>query len=119
MNVRSSEFFVDRERELTMLEQRFSSGHAELFALFGRRRVGKTELLRQFCHGKRAVFFVADLGTETRALADFSRQVSNTLFGRPDAIGAFPSWDSALEFLSQQSTDQRIVVVFDEFTYLG
>lgn len=111
--------FIDRSRELASLEAGYSSDQAELYVLYGRRRVGKTELLRRFCDGKRHVFFIADLGTESSLLADFTRQVSLAIFGRMDAIGPFTSWDSALEFVAQQAESQRLVVVFDEFTYLG
>lgn len=65
--------FVDRERELAMLEERYLSDQAELFVLYGRRRVGKTELLRAFCRERRHVFFVADLSSEALLLAAFSR----------------------------------------------
>ncbi len=111
--------FVDRSRELASLEASYSSDQAELYVLYGRRRVGKTELLRRFCEGKRHIFFIADLGTESSLLADFTRQVSLTIFGRADAIGPFPSWDAALEFVAQQAESQRLIVIFDEFTYLG
>jgi len=44
--------FIDREMELEQLQKRYASEQAELFVLYGRRRVGKTELLRTFCDGK-------------------------------------------------------------------
>jgi AAA+ ATPase superfamily predicted ATPase len=45
--------FIDRGRELAFLEKRFQSGRAELVVVYGRRRVGKTFLLRRFLAGKR------------------------------------------------------------------
>jgi hypothetical protein len=57
--------FVNRRAELDLLEKRFASGKAEYFVLYGRRRVGKTELLARFCEGKRSIFFVSDLGAES------------------------------------------------------
>ncbi|HIQ06131.1 MAG TPA: ATP-binding protein, partial [Anaerolineae bacterium] len=110
--------FINRERELDALERSYGSGRAELYVLYGRRRVGKTELLRAFCQGKRHIFFVADLGTETSALAEFTRQISQFAYDRPDAISAFSSWDAAFEFLSPLAAEERLVVVLDEFTYL-
>ncbi len=110
--------FVDRERELASLEQCHGSDRAELYVLYGRRRVGKTELLRAFCRGKRHIFFVADLGTEASALAELTRQIGAFAHGRADALGPFPSWDAALQFLAALAADERLVVVLDEFTYL-
>src|SRR5581483_2632271 len=53
---------LDRERELAGLGDRYTSTRAELYALYGRCRVGKTEPLRTFCQDKPSIFFVADLG---------------------------------------------------------
>ena len=53
--------FIDRKTELDLLDQRYRSNQAELFVLYGRRRVGKTELLRAFCADKPHVFFIATL----------------------------------------------------------
>src|SRR5262249_48217049 len=39
--------FIGRERELAVLQELADSGKPELFVLYGRRRVGKTELLQQ------------------------------------------------------------------------
>ena len=110
--------FTNRERELEALEQRYTSDRAELFVLYGRRRVGKTELLREFCRDKRHIFYVADLGTEATALAEFTRQISAFAYDRPDAISPFASWDAAFEFLVPYAREERLVVVIDEFTYL-
>ena len=51
--------FVGRARERAFLEELHGSGRPELFVLYGRRRVGKTELLQQFCQGHRSVYFLA------------------------------------------------------------
>ncbi len=109
--------FVNRTRELQFLENRFASDEAELIVLYGRRRVGKTELLRTFCEGKPHVFFVADLGTEEGQLAEFTRQIGEFTVGDPNLLAPFASWKAAFNFLTSQ-TQERLVVVLDEFTYL-
>lgn len=101
-----------------MLEERYSSGQAEMFVLYGRRRVGKTELLRAFCQGKRHIFFVADLGSEALLLAAFSRAIGEQLLG-PGVPLAFSTWDAAFEYLADTAQTERLVVVLDEFGYLA
>ena len=49
--------FIGRETELQFLNDRYNSNKGELIVLYGRRRVGKTETLRQFCKGKPHLFF--------------------------------------------------------------
>ncbi|HFD40853.1 MAG TPA: ATP-binding protein [Anaerolineae bacterium] len=109
--------FVNRERELAALEACYATDKAELFVLYGRRRVGKTELLRTFCRDKRHIFFVADLGSEATQLAAFSRVVGRQLLGSGE-IG-FPSWDAVFDLLARSSQSERLVVVLDEFSYLA
>lgn len=109
--------FVNRVRELAFLEKRYVSDQAELLVLYGRRRVGKTELLRRFCEGKDHFFYVADLGTLETTLHEVSRRFGEQFFDDPDAIH-FASWEQLFKALSRQSNEQRLIVVLDEFTYL-
>lgn len=67
--------FVGRQRELAQLETLYAEGQAALFILYGRRRVGKTELLRHFCRDKPGLFFVATMVSDAEQLAEFSRTV--------------------------------------------
>jgi AAA+ ATPase superfamily predicted ATPase len=109
--------FINRERELATLESLYSSQRAELFILYGRRRVGKTELLRAFCEGKRAIFFEADLGSEGMLLSAFSRAIGESIYDNPGLV--FSSWDAAFEAVAHAAANQRLVVVLDEFGYLA
>ena len=49
--------FIGRETELKFLNDKYSENGGQLIVLYGRRRVGKTETLREFCKGKPHVFF--------------------------------------------------------------
>ena len=40
--------FVNREQELKMLNEKWQSNVAQFFIIYGKRRVGKTELIKQF-----------------------------------------------------------------------
>jgi uncharacterized protein len=110
--------FVNRISELDLLEKRFASGKAEFFVLYGRRRVGKTELLAHFCKDKRSIFFVADLGSELSLRTAFSGAVNTTLFGRNQMNAVYSTWEDLLHAVNQASQNERLVVVLDEFPYL-
>ncbi len=108
--------FIDRKAELANLEARYRSERAELFVLYGRRRVGKTELLRHFCADKPHVFFIATLSSDLDQLASFSQQIWRfTHSEAPDGF-TFPSWEAA--FAALADLPGRPIVVLDEFTYL-
>ena len=110
--------FVNRLSELDLLERRFTSGKAELFVLYGRRRVGKTELLARFCEGKRAIFFVSDLGSEISLRTALSRTINSTLFGPGQMDAVYSSWEALFQALGQAAQSERLVVVLDEFPYM-
>ena len=110
--------FVNRVTELSLLDKYHASTQAELFVLYGRRRVGKTELLTHFCEGKRAVFFVADQVSEPVLRANLSAVINAALFG-PGQVGAvYATWDDLFTTLARQSQSERLVVVLDEFPYM-
>ena len=110
--------FINRQAELQLLQERYESDRAELFVLYGRRRVGKTELLAQFCRDKRHVFFVADLDVEPVLRAALSSAVNRELLGPETASAVYPTWQDILLLLAQHAQVERLVVVLDEFTYL-
>jgi AAA+ ATPase superfamily predicted ATPase len=101
-----------------MLLAAFDSGRAELFVLYGRRRVGKTELLARACEGRRHVFFVADLDAEPLLRARLSAAVNVTLLGTETASAVYPSWEAVFGVLAHHAAAEPLVVVLDEFTYL-
>jgi AAA+ ATPase superfamily predicted ATPase len=110
--------FINRLEELQLLEDRCASDRAELFVLYGRCRVGKTELLAQFCRDKRHIFFVADLDVEPVLRAALSTAVNAELLGSEAASAVYPTWEDIFRLLAQHAKAERLVVVLDEFTYL-
>jgi AAA+ ATPase superfamily predicted ATPase len=47
--------FLDREADLARLEDWWAGAERNTLALYGRRRVGKSWLFREFAHGKPAI----------------------------------------------------------------
>jgi len=110
--------FIGREGESRVLADLADSGKPELFVLFGRRRVGKTELLQQFCRGRRAVYFLAAQVREKDSLRAFRDALVECLEDPLAGSVEFPDWSAALQFLAERAKDERLVVVLDEFPYL-
>lgn len=111
--------FLNRHKELDLLEKHFASGKAEMFVIYGRRRVGKTELIAQFCQEKRAIFFVSDLGSEISLRAAFSTAINTVLFGPGQMDAVYSSWEALFQTLGQAAQEERLVVVMDEFPYMA
>jgi len=64
--------FYDREDELRILNEIVNSGHAELVILYGRRRVGKTALIRKFLENKRGFYINVEGASVMRFLSRYS-----------------------------------------------
>jgi AAA+ ATPase superfamily predicted ATPase len=110
--------FVNRFSKQELLEKLFASGKAEFFVLYGRRRVGKTELLANFCVGKRSIFFVSDLGSEISLRTALSGAVNSVLFGPGQMNAVYSNWEDLFQVLENAAQNERLVVTLDEFPYM-
>jgi AAA+ ATPase superfamily predicted ATPase len=110
--------FLGRLHELDVLGELAASPRPELFVLYGRRRVGKTELLQQFCRSRRAVYFLAAQVREKDNLRAFRDALAEGLNDPLAANVEFPDWGAALAFAAERARDERLVLVLDEFPYL-
>lgn len=110
------ELFIGREKELAELNDLYIQDKFQLFVLYGRRRVGKTTLLNEFCKGKAAIFYSAEQSNDKLNLEKFSRLVFD--FYNENNIEPFSSWGNALSYIDEKQKEKRLVLVIDEFPYL-
>lgn len=109
--------FIGREMELKALEDAYEKDDFQMAVIYGRRRIGKTTLLRQFCQGKKSVFFTAIKSTPKRNIDLFGKCVLNAL--APEMrLTSFQSFDALCSFLGEQSKNERVIVVIDELPYM-
>jgi AAA+ ATPase superfamily predicted ATPase len=106
--------FLNRESDLARLEDWWAGGEQNALALYGRRRVGKSWLLREFARGKRALVLVAERRAEAPQLDRFAAQLEPFAGVRP-ALGSVPALVDALYRVAEE---QKLLVVIDEFPYL-
>ena len=107
--------FHNRTEELqTLADAESSPGHS-LFVVYGRRRVGKTELLKEFCREKPHIYFLAAQEAEQRQREKFTEQVAGHF---DDRVPRLDGWDEAFEYLGEKLQEEATIVVIDEFPYL-
>ena len=83
--------------------------------MYGRRRIGKTSLVVRFCEEKRAVYHMAQRGSEAVGLEKLSEAISDSLLQK--AQMQFASFEKALGYLAEVAEHERLVFVIDEFPY--
>ena len=109
--------FIGRKAELEELQKRYEQEAFQLFILYGRRRVGKTTLLNEFCRDKETIFYSAEQSNDKLNLEKFSRQVF-AYYGET-ALEPFAGWEKALTYIDSRQKGKRLILVFDEFPYLA
>jgi AAA+ ATPase superfamily predicted ATPase len=113
--------FIDRSRELALLESEWQSKQARMLILYGRRRIGKTRLLTHWINtaSPRALYWVAEPTSSAGQLRSFSQ----ALFGFessspvPDSF-SYSSWKQAFEQVARMAQHERLALILDEFTYM-
>lgn len=108
--------FCGRKKELGALRALFESNKFEFAVIYGRRRVGKTMLLNEFCKGKKAVFFT---GIETSVAENLS-QLSKAVLEHSNAKeSSFDSFEKVFSYVDSLAQNERIIFVIDEYPYLA
>jgi hypothetical protein len=112
------QLFADRKQELQFLEQHYKTETAELVILYGRRRVGKTELSLQFSKDKPHLYFLADRRPETELIQELKQRMSLYLEDESFAKLAIKDWiELFIEFTKWNKT-QHAIIIMDEFPTL-
>lgn len=108
--------FIDREKELAFLEQKWKEPKAQMIVLWGKRRVGKTELVKQFIKNKIHSYFLAESTHEKEQLKRFSSTIGE-FFKEPLLMTrGFDNWEESFQYIKEKK--KRFVLVIDEFPYL-
>ncbi len=112
--------FIDREYEFEILKERYKSGRAEFLIIYGRRRIGKTELVEQFIskNNIRGIRLMAREESKHYQLKRFKEKLSD--FFKDDYLKKIEwrTWDSFFEYLFTKTYNRRVLIAIDEFPYL-
>lgn len=103
--------FYGRERELARLEERYSGEAFEFVPIYGRRRVGKTTLIKQFMEGKDGLYYSA---LKVSPEENFNRMASKLL-----GVDVKMQPQDFMEEIGRRSTEKRFVLVIDEYPNLA
>ena len=110
---------MGRKKELEYLESLYRSEKSEFLVLYGRRRIGKTELLRQFSKNKEAVFYTCVETTDEEQLRTFSASLFEAGSVAAKYTDSFRSWEDAFSALTELPVKGKKVLVIDEFPYMA
>ncbi len=107
--------FVNRKEELSFMESQYSSKGASFVVIYGRRRVGKTELINQFIKSKPCFYYLCkkqDMKLELERFKDKYSESLNIHLRSPQSFE-----DLFSEIIEKTSRKEKLVIAIDEFTY--
>jgi hypothetical protein len=112
------QFLVDREDELGFLEKRYSENTSQLIIIYGRRRIGKTELIKRFMADKKGAYILCTKDSIEENIKElkskFFELTGKEYFLKLEADSFF----DLFKYLIDEINGEKITVVFDEFSYL-
>lgn len=116
--------FVNRAAELGWLEARWRARDAQFLIVYGKRRVGKTALLKETLQGKSAVYFLADRRPEREQLREVAARLGGHFTDPFIGRKGLDTWLEAFEYLATHlrptaaKTNKRLLLILDEYPYL-
>jgi len=106
---------IGRDSELSYLENLWNQKGLVTCCIWGRRRVGKTSLLREFGKGKRTLFLQGIRGSYYENLSSLSLDISEFL-GKD--VPQAPDLSHLMKTVEDICREEHTLIVFDELPYL-
>lgn len=106
--------FVDRKNEINRLKRALGSSKSEFIVLYGRRRLGKSTLIKKVL-GQNDVYFEAGQNEKEVQIAMLARAIAS-VYEKFD-LPTFRDWDSIIASFGQRC-ESNATLVLDEFPYL-
>lgn len=111
--------FYCREKELSDMYRRYEADRFECLVIYGRRRVGKTALINEFCKDKKTIYFSAVNGTADDNLAAISRAVFAFMGNEEFNAPLYNDFDTVLQQITALANKEKLIFVIDEYPYLA
>lgn len=119
---------IGRQYEQKQLQKIFQSNDAEFAAVYGRRRVGKTYLIKEFFNNKSCIFFRSSglhKGSLKKQLEKFKKEIENTFYKSRKGmqLSSFSNWHDAFEALKDAidllAGKEKVVIFLDEIPWMA
>lgn len=108
--------FVGRKQEMKMLEDSYQKDGFSMTVITGRRRIGKSTLIRQFIKDKKALYYTATKTGTERNCELLTDQVISLL--EPSLKGIhFNTIEDLLDFITAKLDRNKLVFIIDELPY--
>ena len=109
--------FIGRKSEMENLKTEYNRG-SSFVVIYGRRRVGKTTLIKEFLKDKTAFYFLATEEIESQSMKRLAGVVARTTKNNLLQKAVFTDWLDLFQLIADYKPEEKKVLVIDEFPYL-
>ena len=109
--------FIGRQAELAKLNAEYAHD-SSFVVIYGRRRVGKTTLIKEFLREKTAFYFLATEELESQSMKRLAGVVARTTNNTLLQKATFIDWLDLFQVIADYKPEEKKVLVIDEFPYL-
>lgn len=114
---------IGRQKELKILNKIYTSSEAEFLVIYGRRRVGKTYLIREYFSSQKCKLLHAtglQHGSQKKQLKKFVEAISETFLDNI-ALESPKTWEEAFKILHKQilKNEEKVVIFLDELPWMA
>lgn len=119
------EKIVGRRKEQELLRELVLSNKSEFIAIYGRRRIGKTYLIKNLMSSFPCVFFHVtgiQKGTVKVQLKEFAKQIGKAFYQSPSLVPRkdwFDTFEDLTDAINELKKNQTVVLFFDEFPWMA
>ena len=113
------EKFIDRKNELDFLNREYQKKESSLIILYGRRRIGKTSLIKEFGKDKDMIYLLATEESELQNMDIFKNLVAKNLKNSLLENTKIDNWEVLFKTIADTPNENKKIIVIDEFQYLG
>ncbi len=109
--------FIGRTDELTKLEEEYQRDGG-FVVIYGRRRVGKTTLIKEFIKNKTSFYFLATEELENQSMKRLTGVIARTTENPLLQRATFGDWMDLFQLIVEYKPEEKKILVIDEFPYL-
>ena len=125
VDLEAPEKIIGRQKEQELLRELIGSNKSEFIAIYGRRRVGKTYLIKNLISSIPCVFFHVtgvQKGPVQVQLREFAKQIGKAFYQSPSIVPQknwFDTFEDLTDAINEVPKDQTVVLFFDELPWMA
>lgn len=111
--------FIGRQKELSVLENAYTGKQSAFIPVYGRRRVGKSELILKFLGHKPCIYYLGKMAPATLQIREFLQEAARALDEPLLSSLAANSWSEVFAAVSNKCKSRaKFVIALDEFQWM-